>query len=369
MAPLTATLPGDPVAWDDLRAAFPWVEALHACPQDAEWHAEGDVGVHTRAVLEALVSLPGYAALAPRDRRVVWLAALLHDVAKPLVTRTEPDGRITSRGHSARGGVLARALLWRLEEDPVAREEVCRLVRHHQVPFFLTDREGAFDTLARLSHEVRCDRLYLVALADALGRLARDRRRIEEATELFRLFAEEHGCWDAAWPFPSAHAAFLCGRDPGRSAHAPAPPDPGFTVTLLSGLPGAGKGTWLRRHRPELPVVSLDGLRRELDVDPEEPQGPVIAAARERAREHLRARRPFALDATNLTRRVRDAWIGLCADYGAAIELVCVEAAPERLDRQNRDREHVVPAAVIEALVRKWEFPAPLEGHTLRHVT
>ncbi len=368
MDPLAPPLPGGPVPWDALRAAFPWVEALHATPQDPVWHAEGDVGVHTRAVLEVLVDLPGYAALDPVDRRVVWLAALLHDVGKPATTRTEDDGRITSRGHSARGAILARQLLWHLGEDPPLRERVCALVRSHQVPFFLTDRDDAFGLLARLTQEVRADLLFLVALADARGREARDRRRIEDACALFRLFAEEHGCWDRPWPFPSAHARFLCGRDPARSPHAPAPPDPAFTVTLTSGLPGAGKGTWLRAHRPHLPVVSLDALRAELDVDPEDPQGPVVAAARERAREHLRARRPFALDATNLSRRIRDGWIGLCADYGAAIEVVAIEAPPEVLHAQNRGRAARVPTAVIEALAGRWEFPSPLDAHALLHV-
>lgn len=30
------------------------------------------------------------------------------------------------------------------------------------------------------------------------------------------------------------------------------------TVTLMSGLPGSGKDTWLIQNRPELPVVALD---------------------------------------------------------------------------------------------------------------
>ncbi len=35
----------------------------------------------------------------------------------------------------------------------------------------------------------------------------------------------------------------------------------------MSGLPGVGKDTWLARSRPELPVVSLDAVREDLDVD------------------------------------------------------------------------------------------------------
>lgn len=75
--------------------------------------AEGDVWIHTRLVCEALVALPEWQALAAEDRDLVFAAALLHDVAKPLCTRVE-NGRVTSRGHSQRGAIEARRILWEL---------------------------------------------------------------------------------------------------------------------------------------------------------------------------------------------------------------------------------------------------------------
>jgi predicted kinase len=44
-------------------------------------------------------------------------------------------------------------------------------------------------------------------------------------------------------------------------------------------LPGSGKDTWLATNAGDAPVISLDDLRAELDIDPAG-QGPVIAAAR-----------------------------------------------------------------------------------------
>src|SRR5580704_7778943 len=38
------------------------------------------------------------------------------------------------------------------------------------------------------------------------------------------------------------------------------------TVTLMSGLPGSGKDTWLALDRPGLPVVSLEELRADLVI-------------------------------------------------------------------------------------------------------
>jgi predicted kinase len=121
-------------------------------------------------------------------------------------------------------------------------------------------------------------------------------------------------------------------------------------VVLMSGLPGAGKDTWVRRHLPDWPVISLDALRDEMDVDPRDEQGAVVQAAREQARAYLRAGRSFVWSATNLSRMLRASLVELFFAYDARVRIVYVEAAgSEALWRQNRAREGRVPAAVIRA--------------------
>jgi hypothetical protein len=88
--------------------------------------------------------------LPQAEREILFAAALLHDVAKPACTREEA-GRITSRGHSLRGAIDSRGILWELDGPFQAREMVCGLVRYHQVPFHLIGRSDAQRMAYRIS--------------------------------------------------------------------------------------------------------------------------------------------------------------------------------------------------------------------------
>jgi predicted kinase len=128
-------------------------------------------------------------------------------------------------------------------------------------------------------------------------------------------------------------------------------------------LPGAGKDYWLQKNMPGQSVVSLDALRTELGVSPSDPQGVVLNRARDIAREHLRAKKSFVWNATNLSRHVRAECIRLFHEYGAKVRIVYVEVPPDRLFAQNRARKKKVPEAVIERLLDRWEVPDRTEAH------
>jgi predicted kinase len=134
---------------------------------------------------------------------------------------------------------------------------------------------------------------------------------------------------------------------------------------MLSGLPGGGKDTWRAVNRPDLPVVSLDEVRRELDIEATDNQGEVIQVARERCRELLRSGRSFAFNATNLLHSTRQRWIDLFAGYGARIEVVYVEPPMPIILDQNRRRERRVPEDVILKLAARCEPPTLTEAHGL----
>ena len=348
--------------WPAIEQALPVLATLRGCAQDPVFHAEGDVAVHTAMVTEALVALPGWRARHEADRHELLLAALLHDVGKPACSRTDEHGRITTRGHSRLGASIARDLLWRAGAPVELREAVARLIRVHQEPWHWTARGDPQRLVIELSWILRNDRLRLLAEADARGRTAQDLPQTLETLRLFGELAAEEGCLDRPWPFASDHARFLYFRKEGRRPDAPGFDDTRCRVTVMSGLPGAGKDTWLARHEPGLPSVSLDALRAELGVDPTDDQGRLIQEARERARVHLRAGRDFAWNATCVTRRQRSAIIGLAADYGARVRIVQVEAGADELEGRNRGREVPVPWRVIVGLVRKWEPPDPPEA-------
>ena len=114
---------------------------------------------------------------------------------------------------------------------------------------------------------------------------------------------------------------------------------------------------------PGRPVISLDALRAEMDVDPTDPQGPVIERARELAREHLRRAEAFVWNGTNLSRQMRERPIDLFAAYNARVRIVYVEVPEPVLRRQNRSRSQPVPDGVIDRLLSRWEVPDLTEAH------
>ena len=353
------------VSWDTLDAEYEWARNLRGCAQPPQHHGEGDVWTHTRLVCEALAALPAWRALNEEDRRVVFAAALLHDVAKPACRREDEDGQVSFPNHARRGAIMARTILWRLGVPFAVREQVCALVRHHLKPFYLLERPDPRRLALEVSQTARCDWLALLAEADARGRVCQDLSRLLDNIALFAEFCREQGCWQAPWLFPSDHARFLYFLHEGRLPDYPPHEDFAAEVVLMSGLPGAGKDHWIAANLPGWPVVSLDDLREELDVSPSDQQGPVLNRAREQAREYLRAGRPFVWNATNLSRLVRGECIRLFAAYRARVRIAYVEVSEEKLEQQNRQRPAPVPGKVIERLLQRWEVPDLTEAHSV----
>ncbi|MEZ6126989.1 MAG: ATP-binding protein [Planctomycetaceae bacterium] len=187
-----------------------------------------------------------------------------------------------------------------------------------------------------------------------------------ENLHFWKMMAEETGCLSQPYSFATDHARFTFFRQQEPNLHFVPHEDFACTVTLMSGLPGSGKDTWLSRNRSELPVVSLDDIRGELGVDPTDNQGRVAQVAKERCREFLRSGTPFAFNATNTMRQTRVRWLDLFADYNARIEIVYLEPALDTLLQQNKARKKSVPETVIRSLAEKCEPPTWIECHRLR---
>lgn len=136
-------------------------------------------------------------------------------------------------------------------------------------------------------------------------------------------------------------------------------------VVLLSGLPGSGKDHYILTHYPDWPVVSLDGLRRQMGIAPTDRSGTgrVVQAAKEQARVYLRKRQPFVWNATNITRTMRGQLIDLFVTYRARVRLVYVEVPNARRATQNINRKHPVPEPVVSRMLEKWEIPSLWEAH------
>ena len=387
-----AFLPGPPgwaLDWDGLDAAFPWLRKLRGVTsdpgllakgkfwtQDPRHHAEGDVWTHTRMVVQELVAGAGFRTAPERDRRVLFAAALLHDVCKPETWAIEADGSVTNKGHSRTGANEARQVLWRMNWDFADRERVCALIAAHQVPFWLIDRPDwqAVQVLAGTSLQVENRLLAVLAEADARGRVCADRDRIVDNVELFREAARDAGCYDVPFPFFNDHARVQYFRnpelrDPRAELHDTT--SGAFTVTMMSGLPASGKSTWIAQETAPgglvegQSVVSMDRMRMELGVRPDDDQGAVRQAATKRARELLAARQPFVWDAVNLDKQRRAPLAGLCGDYGARLRIVYAEAPEAEMRARNRARVARVPDTALGRMLRRWDPPTLAECHEL----
>jgi predicted kinase len=351
-----------PIDWNAVEADFIWKSPMETCNQDPIHHGEGDVWTHTRMVADLIETQPSFLGTD-----VGVLTALFHDCAK-LGTRTieVEDGRerIRHPGHARRGAQASWHDLWALGVPLATRLEVYWLCAWHQRVFHMW--EGDRDTMLRKAIEFgtvgRWDRLIAFARCDTRGRIAEDNPARLQDLELLEDWLREEGLlFGHTWPNPWSRFYFL--EKAGRSHLYAAQEPQGSRATIMSGLPGSGKDTWITTNRHGQPVVSADGIREEFGIRPEDNQGMIVQVLRERMREHLRRKEPFVLNTTNLTRQMRQGTIGLCRDYDARVEIVALDRPPDIILRQNRERERTVPERVIRDLALKWEPPSLLEAH------
>lgn len=357
------------VDWQRIWPLWRQLAAMDSCLQDPHYHGEGDAGTHTRMVVEALVSLPRWRELSTWQRSCVFWAAVLHDIGKPLTTCIEDNGRITSRGHSRVGARMARQLLWEAGAPFDWREQVCGLITCHQIPFWLIEREDCQRQAIKASWKCLTDLVCLHAEADAMGRICADQQFILDNVVLAEQLFEQYDCLRTPFAFANDESRVAFFEKQDRDPYFEAYESFKCNVTLMSGLPGAGKDTWIRSNRPDLPVVSLDVVRESMGGPATGNQGRVIQAAYELARTYLRKGQDFVWNATNISEQLRGKPIRLFRDYGARVEIVYVEPSYTRLFDQNRNRSSSVPDAALTSLVQKLEPPGETEAHEITRIT
>lgn len=152
---------------------WPEMRPLVGCPQDPEWHPEGDVWVHTLMVVDQ-----ARARINGMDRgpaAAMMLGALCHDLGKPMTTAFL-DGRVKSPGHEVAGLLPATRLLDRLNVHTLdgfdVRHSVLGLTAHHMAPHSFRKSptpvgDGAF---RRLAQKVDLELLARFCQADCNGR-------------------------------------------------------------------------------------------------------------------------------------------------------------------------------------------------------
>lgn len=190
---------------------FPEMKALVGVPQEAEWHPEGNVDIHTLLTVdkarEMIDDLP-YA-----KQVTVMLGALCHDFGKPATTKFFDD-RWRSHAHDEAGVAPTISFLDKLGIYTIngfdVREQIIQLVRYHLLPGMFYKSQPDDGAFRRLARKVEPDLLYRVAKADNLGRNAdwipKEKHFTSEAQDWFIEKARELEVENAA------PKSFLMGR-------------------------------------------------------------------------------------------------------------------------------------------------------------
>lgn len=376
-----------------LGQELPLLQQFSATPQDAEWHAEGDVYIHTDMVLNELYRLlaTDAAHICGEQRQALILGTLLHDIAKPLQTRTVEIAakmRIASPQHESvgRSWLVFKLMSWPLSFQVIW--QVINLVGEHHMPKFLAIKAMAAHHYWRIARHVDMELLYFLEVADMRGRICHDQEMQLLYLEEFKSCCQQYGVWGKSldirhtlMPFIESfpvktqnyvYAHTIMQLEQGRIFS----PEEGLATTyqhradhaqvlMLCGPSGSGKSSWLAKHHPKTEIISLDNLRAEINGNrsSQANKGLIIQTAKQQLRLALQQKKTVIWDATNLRRDFRDMISQLAQDYHAVVTLVVFLLPEPLIYQQNQQRKYAIPEAVLQQQLASYQFPLLTEAH------
>lgn len=368
MSNLKTELFAPTINWANLCEIVPDLAKLDTTPQDVAHHTEGDVGIHTRMVLDELRGDVAWQALDEHGQYACLLAVLFHDIAKPQRTVVEDDGRITSKGHSAAGNIQARGIMWKLDIEPEIREFACRVASYHQLPFYLQDHAHREYEMRKLSLTLPLNLLSICSRADAAGRRTtppENRQKTFDAIDMFNLYADDMGIWDQPMIHHSLTERGIYLEKGGNID--PSYPWPNGTkrgiMIAMCGLPCSGKSTVSSAW--DIPVIGLDWAREQLEVDHgnKKGEGQSKSLAKEELKAKLGAGTSVVFDATNLEKDKRQRLASEAAAYMADIIFVHVETPYKTwLEQMKKRGDSAPPQKIMDSMIRHWGAPLGDEG-------
>lgn len=340
--------------------------SMEQTEQDSIYHKEGNVWLHTLMVLDEVNK---FTFLTDEELQILQYSALLHDIGKIKTSKLE-DGRIKSKGHSKLSYHMSMDILSELPLSFEDKFQILNLVRYHGNPYHVFERKNLEKEVISLSLQCNLKLLYYLALADFKGRYC-EADDLEEnllLLEIYKEGAESLNCYTQPYQFKSDIAKFNY-LVRGTHYHTDEPYDStGSKVIMMSGLPGAGKDTYIKNHF-DIPVISLDEIRKELKIKPTEPQGLVINTAKERAKEFLRKKEDFVWNATNTVKQTREGLIDLFDTYNAHISIYYIGGIDiNKIIQQNRNRVSSIPEDVVRKLYRSLDIPNETEAHKIIYI-
>lgn len=347
---------------------IPEFKSLNQCNQSPLHHAEGSVLIHSQMALDQMLLLLKQVNDS-NDKIALYLSVILHDIGKPATYGINKKGNITAYGHDKVGVPLAKDFLFKYfpELDYKTKNTILSLIEWHMRPRIMM-KDGTKDKkLNILSLCVNTKLLYLLSMADTLGRKAEDMSGCE-LLEKFKAECERLNIWGRPYVIPkseklSNHAYVLArwnilmnGRPETQEtldqAVQLASHLPKFQLLILCGPPGSGKTTYrenLLKQFPDTKVVSMDDKRQELlgDINDQSANTAMFQICCQELRTTMQKRQSAIWDATSASKAHRKVIIDIARKHGALVGCVYFDLPLKTLLERNANREKKVPESVV----------------------
>ncbi len=322
---------------------------------DSSWHMEGDVWTHTMMVISQIYTEFENRADIPSFKRL-FIAALLHDIGKPLARAVKDNDHVNFYGHDGISTFLAHNKIYELDNTLTSADKIyiLQLINYHQVLFGITDK-SSHKAIAKLADKFMgryglLDDVITLRHADYMGNISiADNNisysKIQELRDIVNVWHSDEVI--VGVPF----------------------------INILVGLPCSGKDTYLQHewHNPK--VISRDDILMSYangmsyseafaTVD----QKLVDSEFRATFERYIKEGESFFVNRTNLTHKGRMKFINRAKQAGFKIKVTVLMSSLDEIDKRNQNRVgKIIPNHVFTNMMKSFDMPFADEGEVIYH--
>lgn len=386
---------------------IPLLKELEKTDQDPEWHAEGNVFIHTNMVIEEMYKIFDENNFSIEDKYILLMSVVFHDIAKPITSKwREIQGvnRLTASKHEYEGMSYLYYKFLELEVEHKYLKHILNLVGFHQMPKKLVLTESNYFpwNFQLLTEETAGYLFYYLELADMRGRETKEYDEQLEYIELFKMMTEEYDCFNTVsnidkkikesilsiYPNEKKESlSYIVGKAKKRWSEGDKSVPEVFygkyykykdnytKFYVLCGLSGSGKTTLvekLKKENDNIKVVELDQIRLQYKVKRNNRRlidGKVRQESKELIKKYLREGYDVIFDACNLRSDFREMVCDLAEEYFAKTILILSKTKKSECIKNDRERSiRTVGDIVIEKQLKSFQYPLNSEFNEIMEI-